>query len=104
MGPYPRIPSGPAVMYDRIKRQDTRLHPTKTQKTSSQPLQCGSHPHRQFSTNSATDNLRPQDDIYPDQDAPVLTNAADGGLELRLARWGFSPIPGQTAPITNIRN
>jgi putative SOS response-associated peptidase YedK len=60
--------------------------------------------NRQFSTNSATDNLRPQDDIYPDQDAPVLTNAADGGLELRLARWGFSPIPGQTAPITNIRN
>src|ERR1700681_651953 len=29
-------------------RPDTRLHPTKTQKTSSQPLQCGSHPHKTF--------------------------------------------------------
>jgi hypothetical protein len=35
-------------MYDCINRPDTRLHPTKTQKTSSQPLQCGSHPHKTF--------------------------------------------------------
>jgi hypothetical protein len=41
--------------------------------------------------------------IYPDQDAPILRGHNDR-LELTLARWGFPPIPGQTAPITNIRN
>ena len=60
--------------------------------------------NRKLSTTSATDNLRPQDNIYPDQDAAIVTNAADGGLELKIARWGFPPIPGQSAPITNIRN
>ena len=60
--------------------------------------------NRKLSTTSATDNLRPQDNIYPDQDSAIVTNAADGGLELKIARWGFPPIPGQSAPITNIRN
>jgi putative SOS response-associated peptidase YedK len=55
-------------------------------------------------TTSATDNLAPQDNVYPDQDAPILRNAADGSMELAMARWGFPPIPGQKAPITNIRN
>jgi len=59
---------------------------------------------RELSTTSATDNLPPQDSVYPDQDAPIITNKLDGGLELKMARWGFPPIPGETAPITNIRN
>lgn len=60
--------------------------------------------NRKLTTSSATDNFPPQDNIYPDQDAAIVTNAADGGLELGMARWGFPPIPGQSAPITNIRN
>jgi len=59
---------------------------------------------RILSTTSATDNLAPQDNIYPDQDAPILRNAPDGSVELAMARWGFPPIPGEKAPITNIRN
>jgi putative SOS response-associated peptidase YedK len=59
---------------------------------------------RILTTTSATDNLAPQDNVYPDQDAPILRNAADGSMKLTMARWGFPPIPGQKAPITNIRN
>jgi putative SOS response-associated peptidase YedK len=59
---------------------------------------------RKLATTPATDNLAPQDSVYPDQDAPIIRNGAEGSLELIMARWGFPPIPGQTAPITNIRN
>jgi putative SOS response-associated peptidase YedK len=59
---------------------------------------------RKLATSPATGNLAPQDSIYPDQDAPIIVNAEDGGLELIMARWGFPPIPGEKAPITNIRN
>jgi len=59
---------------------------------------------RELKTTPATDNLRPLDSIYPDQDAPIVINSGDGNLELIMARWGFPPIPGETAPITNIRN
>jgi putative SOS response-associated peptidase YedK len=59
---------------------------------------------RDLSTTPATDNLAPIDDIYPDQDAPIVRNLKAGRLELTMARWGLPPIPGQTAPITNIRN
>lgn len=59
---------------------------------------------RGFSTTPATDNLAPQDNIYPDQDAPIMRNMPDGKLELAMARWGFPPIPGEKSPITNIRN
>lgn len=54
-------------------------------------------------TTSATDNLPVQESMYPDQDAPVLRPHGDG-VELAMMRWGFPPIPGQKAPITNIRN
>jgi len=59
---------------------------------------------RRLTTTPATDNLPPQNDIYPDQDAPILRNAGDSSVELAMARWGFPPIPGERAPITNIRN
>lgn len=59
---------------------------------------------RKLVTTPTTDNLQTLDNVYPDQDAPIVTNTADGGLELTMARWGFPPIPGQTTPITNIRN
>jgi putative SOS response-associated peptidase YedK len=58
----------------------------------------------ELSTTPSTDNLAPQDNVYPDQDAPIIINKPESGLELILARWGFPPIPGQSAPITNIRN
>lgn len=57
-----------------------------------------------LATTAATDNLRPLDSVYPDQDAPILRLRGKGRLELAMLRWGFPPIPGQTAPITNIRN
>jgi len=59
--------------------------------------------NRPLATTQATDNLKPQENVYPDQDAPIVVNQGDG-LELIAARWGFPPIPGQSAPITNIRN
>ncbi len=56
-----------------------------------------------FSTTSATGNLAPQDNIYPDQDSSVLRTKGNG-VELAMLRWGFPPIPGKKPPITNIRN
>ena len=35
--------------------------------------------NRKLTTSSATDNLPPQDNIYPDQDAAIVTNAALAG-------------------------
>jgi putative SOS response-associated peptidase YedK len=55
-------------------------------------------------TTSATDNYGGQENIYPDQDAPVLRPKGKGKLEFASLRWGFPPIPGQKTPITNIRN
>ena len=60
--------------------------------------------NRALATTPATDNLGPQENVYPDQDAPIIANKANGDLELVTARWGFPPIPGQATPITNIRN
>jgi putative SOS response-associated peptidase YedK len=59
---------------------------------------------RALATTPATDNLQFRENVYPDQDAPIITNMANDDLELIMARWGFPPIPGQAAPITNIRN
>ena len=53
-------------------------------------------------------NLEPGD-VYPDQLAPIIRNAAEGGLELVKARWGM-PTPPQHLKtqrdpgVTNIRN
>ena len=59
---------------------------------------------RNLSTTPATDNLAPADNVYPDQDASIVRNRGDDGLELVMARLGLPTIPGQSAPITNIRN
>ena len=59
---------------------------------------------RELSTTSETDNLAPQDNIHPDQDAAIVINREDFGLELIMARWGLPPIPDQLALITNIRH
>jgi putative SOS response-associated peptidase YedK len=40
--------------------------------------------NRILNTTPATDNLAPQDNIYPDQDAPILRNAPDGSVELTM--------------------
>ncbi|TIO40394.1 MAG: SOS response-associated peptidase, partial [Mesorhizobium sp.] len=34
-------------------------------------------------------NLEPSVDIYPNQPAPVVRNAADGSRELARLRWGM---------------
>lgn len=57
-----------------------------------------------LATSAATDNLPALENVYPDQDAPILRETAPGVLELAMLRWGFPPIPGQSQPITNIRN
>lgn len=55
-----------------------------------------------------TGNLEPGG-VYPDQQAPIIRNAEDGGLELVKARWGM-PTPPQFLKterdpgVTNIRN
>jgi len=71
--------------------------------TISQIRKIAAAMNRALVTTSATDNLAPQKDIYPDQDAPILRNKGHD-LELASARWGFPPIPGEKTPITNIRN
>ncbi len=70
----------------------------------SQIRQAAAKLGRELQTTPATDNLRPQDNIYPDQDAPVAVNADDSQLALAMMRWGFPPIPREKDPITNIRN
>ncbi len=64
-------------------------------------------------TTSTTDNLQALDNIYADQDAPILRRREDGKLELEMMRWGFPGIPRKSQktgkplkpqPITNIRN
>lgn len=53
-------------------------------------------------TTPATDNLAAQDNVYPDQDAPVVRNKG-GVLELAKLRWGFPGVePKET--LQNIRN
>jgi putative SOS response-associated peptidase YedK len=53
-------------------------------------------------TTAATDNLGPQDNVYPDQDAPIVRRK-DKGLELAKLRWGFPGVePKET--LQNIRN
>jgi putative SOS response-associated peptidase YedK len=50
-------------------------------------------------------NLAPLPAIFPDQMAPIIRGAEEGGRELVMARWGM-PGPPQYggAPVTNIRN
>src|SRR5271157_4348147 len=50
-------------------------------------------------------NLAPLPAIFPDQMAPIVRVAADGGRELVMVRWGM-PGPPQFGgqPVTNIRN
>lgn len=52
-----------------------------------------------------TGNLPPLPGIFPDYEAPIVRNAANGGRELVTARWGMpSPPAFGGAPVTNIRN
>ena len=60
MGPCPRIPSGPAVLYDRINRPDTRLHPDQNAKnTRVNPCNAGAHPHRTLNSQCRNDRDLP---------------------------------------------
>jgi putative SOS response-associated peptidase YedK len=52
-----------------------------------------------------TGNLPPLPGIFPDQLAPVVRTARDGGRELTMMRWGFPPPPNLASrPVTNVRN
>ena len=53
----------------------------------------------------ATGNLPPMPAVFPDYEAPVVRNRAEGERELTLMRWGFPPPPNLgTQPVTNVRN
>jgi putative SOS response-associated peptidase YedK len=55
--------------------------------------------------NDRTGNLPSLPDIFPDQLAPVVSNAKNGERSLELMRWGFPPPPNLgTRPVTNVRN
>jgi len=49
------------------------------------------------------DNLEPKQNIYSDQDAPILINH-EGGLKLVSARWGLPSIPHPHEPIWRVRD
>src|SRR3954469_1343103 len=52
-----------------------------------------------------TGNLPPMPAVFPDYEAPVVRNRAEGERELTLMRWGFPPPPKPgTQPVTNVRN
>ncbi|WP_210490856.1 SOS response-associated peptidase [Microvirga antarctica] len=43
--------------------------------------------------------------IFPDQMAPVISNARDGERQLEMMRWGFPGPPNLSkVPVTNVRN
>lgn len=49
------------------------------------------------------DNLEPKQNIYSDQDAPILINH-EGGLKLVNARWGLPSIPHASEPVWRVRD
>ena len=51
-------------------------------------------------------NLAPFQEIYPDQEAPVLVAGRGAGAAKRLGtmQWGWPPFGAVKRPITNIRN
>jgi putative SOS response-associated peptidase YedK len=52
-----------------------------------------------------TGNLPPQPSIFPDQLAPVVRCAPDGGRALLMMRWGMpSPPQAKSKITTNVRN
>lgn len=56
-------------------------------------------------THDRAGNMPPLTGVFPDQLAPIVRIAANGGRELVMARWGM-PGPPQFGgrPVTNIRN
>lgn len=52
---------------------------------------------------SASPNLEPNDDIRPTDPAPIL-RAVEGGLELAICKWGFSPGRPKAPPVINFRS
>ena len=52
----------------------------------------------EFFTSGEMGNLLTQENIYPDQDAPILINH-DGGLQLRQGRWGLPSLPHAKEPV-----
>jgi putative SOS response-associated peptidase YedK len=52
-----------------------------------------------------TGNKPPLPGIFPDTLAPVVRDRTNGGRELIMMRWGFSPPQSiGTVPVTNVRN
>ena len=52
----------------------------------------------EFITSGEMGNLSPQENICPDQDAPILIND-DGGVELRQGRWSLPSLPHTQPPV-----
>lgn len=53
---------------------------------------------------NAAGNLEPRDEIFPNQDAPVIARGAEGERALGMMRWGFPPPGDVKRPVTNVRN
>jgi putative SOS response-associated peptidase YedK len=52
-----------------------------------------------------TGNQPPMPGIFPDDEAPIVRQGADGVRELAMARWGMPSPPSISGPpVTNVRN
>jgi putative SOS response-associated peptidase YedK len=46
----------------------------------------------------------PPTEVFPDYEAPVIVNRADGAREVRMMRWGFPEFPGERGVRVNVRH
>ena len=53
---------------------------------------------------NAAPNLKPRDDIWPTDRAPVIRRLQDGTNEFSELRWGFPPARPKGAPVINFRS
>ena len=52
----------------------------------------------------AAPNLKPREDIWPTDRAPVIRRLEDGTNEFSESRWGFPPTRPKGVPVINFRS